>query len=53
MAALFEGDTLTVPHGRSGAFIDTREPSAWGHLREEGAVVGILMLKGREPAFGR
>lgn len=45
VAAIFKGTELDVPHGRSGAFIDTRRPSAWGLIRYEGDVVGIVMLR--------
>ena len=45
VAAIFEGVDLDVPHGRSGAFIDTRMPCAWGMIRHEGNVVGIVMLR--------
>lgn len=45
VAAIFEGAELTVPHGRRGAFIDTREPCAWGLVRHEGKVVGIVLLR--------
>ena len=45
VAALFEGQQLTVPSGRSGAFIDTRKPSAWGLIQVDESVVGIIMLR--------
>ncbi len=45
VAAIFEGAELTVPHGRRGAFIDTREPCAWGLVRHEGKVAGIVLLR--------
>jgi len=45
VAAIFEGAELTVPHGRRGAFIDTREPCAWGLVRHEDKVVGIVLLR--------
>jgi len=45
VAAIFEGVDLDVPHGRSGAFIDTRRPCAWGMIRHEGNVTGIVMLR--------
>ncbi len=45
VASIFGGAELTVPHGRRGAFIDTREPCAWGLVRHEGKVVGIVLLR--------
>ena len=45
VAALFEGQQLTVPSGRSGAFIDTRKPSAWGLIQVDQSAVGIIMLR--------
>ena len=45
VAAIFEGVDLDIPHGRSGAFIDTRMPCAWGMIRHEGNVVGVVMLR--------
>ncbi|MDA0577047.1 MAG: hypothetical protein O3B24_02995 [Verrucomicrobia bacterium] len=45
VAALFDGATLTVPHGRGGAFIDTKNPCAWGFVRRDGTVIAIVMLR--------
>lgn len=44
IAALFAGRQVTVPQNRDGVFIDTRLPSAWGVLKQNGDVVGVLML---------
>jgi hypothetical protein len=51
VAAIFQGAERDVPHGRSGAFIDTRMPCAWGMVRHEGDVVGIVLLRG--DSYGR
>jgi hypothetical protein len=45
IAALFEGRQVAVPRGRDGAFLDTNLPSAWGVLKQDGRVVGILLLR--------
>ena len=47
VAALFEGAVLDVPHGRSGAFIDTRKPCVWGAIRHGDEVVGLVVLRDR------
>lgn len=47
VAALFEGAVLDVPHGRSGAFIDTRNPCVWGAIRHGDEVVGLVVLRDR------
>ena len=38
---------LDVPHGRSGAFIDTRKPCVWGDIRNGDEVVGLVQLRNR------
>lgn len=45
VAALFTGQTLTVPSGRRGRFIDTRKPAAWGLIQTNGTVIAIVMLQ--------
>ena len=47
VAALLDGATLDVPHGRSGAFIDTRKPCVWGAIRHGDEVVGLVLLRDR------
>jgi hypothetical protein len=44
--AMFEGARLDVPPDRPGVFINTRSPSAWGLIEQDGRVIGILMLRG-------
>jgi hypothetical protein len=46
VAALFKGAELEVPHGRTGALIDTREPCVWRAVRgTDGNVKGLLVLR--------
>lgn len=46
VAALFNGAELSVPHGRSGAVIDTREPCAWAAVKaQDGTVVALLVFR--------
>ena len=47
VAALINGAELDVPHGRSGAFIDTRKPCVWGAIRHGDVVVGLVLLRDR------
>ena len=48
VAALFKGAELTVPHGRSGAAIDTRDPCAWAAVKApDGGVAALLVLRTR------
>jgi hypothetical protein len=48
VAALFEGAELEVPHGRTGAVIDTREPCVWRAVRgTDGSVKGLLVLRAK------
>ena len=47
VAALINGAELDVPHGRSGAFIDTRKPCVWGAIRHGDVVVGLVVLRDR------
>jgi len=41
----FEGKEMNVPRGRTGVFIDTRVPSAWGTIMGDDRVIGIVMLR--------
>lgn len=46
VSALFNGAELTVPHGRSGAVLDTREPCAWHAVESsDGSVAALLVLR--------
>jgi len=44
--ALFQGAELSVPHGRSGAVLDTKKPCAWCAVRgPDGAICALLVLR--------
>ena len=42
----FEGKKMEVPRESSGVFINTRLPSSWGTLTNDGKAIGIVMLQG-------
>jgi hypothetical protein len=44
--ALFAGETPPLRRDRCGVFINATKPSALGHLKLDGRVVGILMVRG-------
>lgn len=45
IASLFGDRQVPVPNDRPGVFLDTTQPSAWAPLRQNGSVVGIVMLR--------
>jgi hypothetical protein len=43
---LFAGETVTLPADTKGLFLNTDGATAWGVIREQNQVLGILLLKG-------